>query len=69
VSRSRAESDLTRIGLLDVGDDRQMMREDARRSTKVARTANAKLVATGGSPAISGLNLRKMTDLEPLDAC
>jgi hypothetical protein len=69
VSRSRAEADLTRIGLLDVGDDRQMMREDARRSTKVARTANAKLVATGGSPAISGLNLRKMTDLERLGAC
>jgi hypothetical protein len=69
VSRSRAEADPTRIGLFDVGDDRQMMGEDVRRSTKVARTANAKLVATGGSPAISGLNLRKMTDLEPLDAC
>jgi hypothetical protein len=54
---------------LDVGDDRQMMREDARRSTKVARAANAKLVATGGSPAFSGLNLRKMTDLERLGAC
>jgi hypothetical protein len=27
------------------------------------------LVPTGGSPAIGGLNLRKITDLEPLGAC
>jgi len=39
------------------------------RPAKVARAANAKLVPTAGSPAIDGLNLRKITDLERLGAC